>query len=85
MKNTWRHSVNDKYYTFRSYKVYNAFYCLKHDDRAMLRINKERYAICLENPSLMKMFFGQFDTLNIVRDRITAKELELKDKYLYLY
>jgi hypothetical protein len=85
MKHTYRHFIgNDEYHTFKNRMVYNAMYCLMHDDRAMLRIYKERYLVCLKNKSLIKMFFSVFDTIDTIRIKIETLENNIKKNYLYL-
>lgn len=82
---SWRHFVgNDKYHFFNSLKVYRAWYDYCHDDRAMLRINKDKYLLCLKNESIIKMCFTPFDTLITIKEKIDNLETKIKNKYLYL-
>jgi archaellum component FlaC len=55
-----------------------------HDDRALLRIYKLRYLVCLDNPKLIKMFFGIFDTIETIHLKIETLENNIKNNYLYL-
>lgn len=82
---TWRHYVgNDKYHFFKNKMIQRAWYDLCHDDRATLRINKERYLIVLNDRSLFKMFFSPLDTIQIVKEKIDKLEDKIKNNYLYL-
>ena len=85
MKHTYRHYIgNNVYHTFKNRMVYHACYCLMHDDRAMLRISKERYEACLKNKKLMKVFFGQWETIKTIAEKIQNKENNIINDYLYL-
>lgn len=74
----------DSYHIFKNTKVWFAYHQLNHDSRAMLRIFRFRENICKENPNLIKMFFGQFDTIQTITKKNNDLENKIKDNYLYL-
>lgn len=84
MKHSYRLFANGKYHIFRNRKVYRAAYDFYYDDRALLRIIKERYLACLENKELIKYFFSINDTMESINKKNQEKRLQLKI-IIYIY
>ena len=89
MKNTWRFwidrnggTVKSAYYEFRSFKIYWAYYCSLYSLESKLNNLEIQFEQCKQNPSIIKILFGNSKTLKDIENMINDLKEQIKiNKY----